>query len=109
MVRPQDREGLTRVHRRIRKVTDRSRLDHVADGEAADGLVLCRGDGSVSGSRHGEAVEGGLTLGHMREQLEQRIEATWPRPFLLRPPALLFFVTVDSNHWKRCQLLAMAS
>ena len=45
----------------------------------------------------------------MREQLEQRIEATWPRPFLLRPPALLFFVTVDSNHWKRCQLLAMAS
>lgn len=39
----------------------------------------------------------------MREQLEQRIEATWPRPFLLRPPALLFFVTVDSNHGKRCQ------
>ena len=34
----------------------------------------------------------------MREQLEQRIEATWPRPFLLRPPALLFFVTVDSSH-----------
>ena len=29
----------------------------------------------------------------MREQLEHRIEATWPRPFLLRPPDLLLFVT----------------
>ena len=33
-----------------------------------------------------------LSLGTHREQLEQRTNATWPRPFLLRPPFLLFFV-----------------
>ena len=33
-----------------------------------------------------------LSFGTQREQLEQRMKVTWPRPFLLRPPFLLFFV-----------------
>ena len=33
-----------------------------------------------------------LSFGTQREQLEQRMNVTWPRPFLLRPPFLLFFV-----------------
>lgn len=33
-----------------------------------------------------------LSLATHREQLEQRTNPTWPRPFLLRPPFLLFLV-----------------
>lgn len=33
-----------------------------------------------------------LSLPTQREQFEQRMNVTWPRPFLLRPPFLLFFV-----------------
>jgi len=33
-----------------------------------------------------------LSLGTQREQLEQRMKLTLPRPFLLRPPFLLFLV-----------------
>jgi hypothetical protein len=41
-----------------------------------------------------------LSLATAREQLEQRMNLTWPRPFLLRPPFLLFLVytgTVDDR------------
>ena len=37
-----------------------------------------------------------LSFGTQREQLEQRMKVTWPRPFLLRPPFLLYFV-----YWTR--------
>ena len=33
-----------------------------------------------------------LSLGTQRLQFEQRMNETWPRPFLLRPPFLLFLV-----------------
>ena len=33
-----------------------------------------------------------LSLGTQREQLEQRMKETLPRPFLLRPPFRLFLV-----------------
>ena len=33
-----------------------------------------------------------LSLGTQREQFEQRTGLTWPRPFLLRPLFLRFFV-----------------
>ena len=33
-----------------------------------------------------------LSFATQREQFEQRTKPTWPRPFLLRPPFLLFFV-----------------
>jgi hypothetical protein len=33
-----------------------------------------------------------LSLGTARAQFEQRTKLTWPRPFLLRPPFLLFLV-----------------
>jgi hypothetical protein len=33
-----------------------------------------------------------LSLATAREQFEQRTKLTWPRPFLLRPPFLLFLV-----------------
>jgi len=36
-----------------------------------------------------------LSLGTQREQLEQRMKVTWPRPFLLRPPFLLFLVILS--------------
>jgi hypothetical protein len=36
-----------------------------------------------------------LSLGTQREQLEQRKNLTMPRPFLLRPPFLLFLVYTD--------------
>lgn len=95
----------TRVHRRIRKVTDRSRLNHVANGEAADGLVLRVWLQQVSFRSVAGLLQekGRQTLGHMREQFEQRIEATWPRPFLLRPPALLFFVTAGEKRACQCR------
>ena len=34
-----------------------------------------------------------------REQLEQRTNLTWPRPFLLRPPFLLFLVYKRISIW----------
>jgi hypothetical protein len=37
-----------------------------------------------------------LSLATHREQLEQRTKPTWPRPFLLRPPFLLFFVCLNA-------------
>lgn len=33
-----------------------------------------------------------LSFPTQREQFEQRMKVTWPRPFLLRPPFLLFLV-----------------
>jgi hypothetical protein len=36
-----------------------------------------------------------LSLGTQREQLEQRMKVTLPRPFRLRPPFLLFFVYTE--------------
>jgi hypothetical protein len=38
-----------------------------------------------------------LSLGTQREQLEQRMKLTLPRPFLLRPPFLLFLVYKDGR------------
>jgi hypothetical protein len=43
-----------------------------------------------------------LTLGHMREQLEHLTPTTCPLPFLLRPPFLLFLVTVSTNGQPTC-------
>jgi hypothetical protein len=42
-----------------------------------------------------------LSLATQREQLEQRRNATWPRPFLLRPPFLLFLVMLGESRWIR--------
>ena len=38
-----------------------------------------------------------LSFATQREQLEQRKNLTWPRPFLLRPPFLLFLVYAKNN------------
>lgn len=46
-----------------------------------------------------------LSLGVQREQLEQRIGLTWPRPFLLRPlQALLAGELVGAAGWGRIVL-----
>ena len=39
-----------------------------------------------------------LSFATQREQFEQRTKPTWPRPFLLRPPFLLFFVCRGGEH-----------
>ena len=44
-----------------------------------------------------------LSLGVHREQLEQRIGLTWPRPFLLRP---LLWCQYRLFRWVRCSGVA---
>ena len=42
-----------------------------------------------------------LSFATQREQFEQRTKPTWPRPFLLRPPFLLFLVCEDEEIYQR--------
>jgi hypothetical protein len=44
-----------------------------------------------------------LSLGVHREQLEQRMGLTWPRPFLLRPLFFLF-LTILADFLRFCDM-----
>lgn len=45
-----------------------------------------------------------LSFATQREQFEQRTKPTWPRPFLLRPPFLLFLVCQEMVESKSLSL-----